>query len=61
MERLTWRERRLIQNLRANVEKHLTMESAQREANRFYHDLMQEIVDDRFRYLATQPKIVNIE
>ena len=40
MERFTWRERRLIKNLAANLVERMTMESAQREVNAFYNQLM---------------------
>ena len=37
MEKLTWR---LIKNLAANLVERMTMESAQREVNAFYNQLM---------------------
>jgi hypothetical protein len=47
MERLTWRERRLLRNLRANVEERMTMMSAQREMNEHYNRMMQKLLDPR--------------
>lgn len=43
MERLTWRERRLLRHLRVNVAERMTMESAQQEMNRIYNQRLQAL------------------